>query len=240
MTTSYQSSERSTARSAFFTTLALLVGLSMYSYFSLLGSQAASAGSSRGSAAIQTPSPKPNFAQTVSGYYSLRRGLAATLMLSNQGPKDVSISCAIFSQSGERLDVPAFTLFGNTVQAIDIRKWLPQDEDRFVEGSIQVSFTGMDMIVGGLIKLVDAEHRLIFSTELMDMSMSMSARLEGVWSLPSRSAEFRLALVNTTSTRTEVTINLDIPARNDRGAKSVTLDAYETRVVDIGGLIEAA
>lgn len=87
-------------------------------------------------------------------YYSLKGGLNATLMLSNQGPHNLNIAVTLFNLSGARLAAPTITLEGNTVRGFDLNQWAAGGPD-FREGSLEIMYTGGDMELGGVVKLVD-------------------------------------------------------------------------------------
>jgi len=142
-------------------------------------------------------------------YYSLNGGLNATLMLSNQGPHSMSIGVNLFSLTGARLTAPTITLEGNTFRGFDLNEWAIAGGPDFREGSLQVAYTGGDMELGGVVKLVDADRSLIFDEELAEPMMFASSRLEGVWWLPSHKTEMLLAVSNTADAPLSVNINVD-------------------------------
>lgn len=114
-------------------------------------------------------------------YYSLNDNLSATLMLSNQGPHSMQAQVSLFSLSGERLDLAPVTLDANTARAINLNEYALAGT-LFQEGSLQVRYDGMDLELGGVIKLVDAGRSLIFDEELSEPAkMFASSQLEGVW-----------------------------------------------------------
>lgn len=77
---------------------------------------------------------------------------------------------------GQRLDVPPVTVDGTSFRVIDLRQWAVPGAG-FNEGSLQIVHYGMDMQLGAQVKMIDADHSLIFAEQLMQM-MSMSSRLE--------------------------------------------------------------
>jgi hypothetical protein len=114
-------------------------------------------------------------------YYSVKRNLAASLMLSDQGARSLQIQPTLFSSSGSRFAVPAVTLQGNEIRTFDLQQWVALAGPRFQEGSVQVSYVGNDMELGGVLRLVDLTHSLIFDEELSEPMMFKSSQLEGVW-----------------------------------------------------------
>lgn len=162
-------------------------------------------------------------------YYSLKNGLSASLMLSNQGPHPMDIRVILFSLNGERLDLPAMTLEPTTVRNYDLGPWAAAGGGSFQEGSLQVLYNGMSMELGGAVKMINAKKSLILDEELSEPGMDFaSTRLEGVWWLPSRKAELRLALSNVTNSYLTTTVTVE---QND--AKILTLSPHETRVINL-------
>jgi hypothetical protein len=114
-TTSQQSDYRPTGRSAFFTSLVVLLLLSAYCYFSIHHSQAGS-GKTPSDAFTnyrQRPIPVGMAHVLAASYYTLKGGVDAKVMVSNQGPSQMPVSISVFSPAGDRLDVESFTLGGN-------------------------------------------------------------------------------------------------------------------------------
>src|SRR5882762_1987069 len=174
--------------------------VSTYPSFSRVGAQSGQ-DSSRLIRKISLPPPKHVDGPHVlaAAYYNFDEKLTATLMLSNQGPHPMEARASLFNLAGERLDAPPVTLLGATVYAFDLREWAEAGGVSFHEGSLQVYYIGMPMELGGVVKLVDAEHSLIFDEELTEPARgSGSSRLEGVWWLRSRKSELHIAMSNTT------------------------------------------
>ncbi|HEY3457025.1 MAG TPA: hypothetical protein VGK64_20770 [Bryobacteraceae bacterium] len=164
-----------------------------------------------------------------SPYYSVEDHLKATLMLSNQGPHEMPITVSLFSISGERFDAPRFTLEGNEVKSVDVQDWIDRAGSTFREGSIQVSFSGKRLELGGLVTLVDDVHSLVFEQELNEPSKDFrSSSLEGVWWLPSEQCTVQLAVVNTSDSRVRATV-----AVGQQRSEHLLLKAHEARVLTL-------
>jgi hypothetical protein len=122
----------------------------------------------------------------------------------------MDIGITLFNLDGARLIVPTITLQGNTARGFELRDWVGAAGSAFREGSLQVRYDGKDMELGGVVKLVDAEHSLIFDEELSEPGMEFaSSRLEGVWWLPSHESEMRLVVSNTTDATVTTTVSVD-------------------------------
>ena len=161
-------------------------------------------------------------------YYSLKGNLSTTLTLNNKGPQALDIQPTLFSLEGQRLDVPPVTVDGTSFRVIDLRQWALPGAG-FDEGSLQIAHYGMDMQLGAQVKMIDADHSLIFAEQLMQM-MSMSSRLEGVWWLPSPKCRVRLVLSNTTGAAFAVKVSIDGIAPRQSAPLTLNLAAHETRL----------
>jgi len=165
-------------------------------------------------------------------YYSLNDGLNSILMVSNQDPKPLQISVTLFSLSGARFDVPPIMLDGDAVREFDMNRWVDTAGQGFREGSLEVLYAGRSMVLGGVLRMVDAQRSLIFDEELSDPNMDFkSSRLEGVWWLPSLKADVLVALSNTTNTALATTIKLDNTGLNS--VQPLTLAPRETRLINL-------
>ena len=171
-------------------------------------------------------------------YYNLNNGLSGTLVLSDQGPHQMDVHVTLFSLEGARLDAPTIMLAGNTVGSFDLREWAILGGSAFQEGSVQVDYSGKDMELGGVVKLVDADRSLIFDEELSEPAMDFaSSRLEGVWWLPSHKSDMRLIVSNTTDAPVTTTVSVDGIAPGQKEAETLTLSPHETRAMDVQDFI---
>lgn len=163
-------------------------------------------------------------------YYSLRGNLVTTLTLNNKGPEPLDVQPTLFSLTGQRLDVPPVTVDGTSFRVINLRQWAVPGAG-FDEGSLQIVHYGMDMQLGAQVKMIDAEHSLIFAEQLMQM-MAMSSRLEGVWWLRSPNSNVRLVLSNTGDSPLAATLSIDGIAPRQTSRLTINLASHETRVVN--------
>jgi hypothetical protein len=167
-------------------------------------------------------------------YYSLRDNLAATLILSNQGVRAIELRPILFNLEGVPLYVPPVTLTGNTVRAFDLSEWAGAGGVAFQEGSVAVLYSGKEMELGGVVKLVDSKRSLIFDEELTEPAMMFSsARLEGIWWLPTRDSEVSVVVSNTTDSPLTAVVTIDGVSANQTESKTIELTAHQTQVLDL-------
>ncbi|MGH9929748.1 MAG: hypothetical protein ACREA9_11060, partial [Pyrinomonadaceae bacterium] len=163
-------------------------------------------------------------------YYNLRGKFATTLTLNNKGPEPLDIQPTLFSLNGQRLDVPPVTVDGTSFRVINLRQWAVPGAG-FDEGSLQIVHYGMDMQLGAQVKMIDAEHSLIFAEQLMQM-MAMSSRLEGVWWLRSHKSNVRLVLSNTSDSPFAASVSIDGISPRQTSPLTINLGPHETRVLN--------
>ncbi len=166
-------------------------------------------------------------------YYSLRAGVRATLMLNNKGPQPLDVQPTLFGLHGARRPVPTVTVPGNSFRELALRDWVGDDES-FREGSLQVTYRGADLLLGAQVYLVDAGHSLVFEEKFAEPAVQFaSARLEGVWWLPSHHCDARLVVSNTTDTMLSVTARVNGTSPRQREPQEFNLLPHETRVLDV-------
>ncbi len=169
----------------------------------------------------------------VAPYYSIREGLKATLMLSNQGPNEMPLRVQVYNMNGVPLDIADTKLGGHEVRALDLGSYVSEGSG-FEEGSVQVEFQGRTLELGGLVILADPARSLIFEQELAEPAKEFaSARLEGVWWRPAGSSEVKLALTNTSNSQLSVTVATRGRGRRNSDSQTITLNSRETRVLSV-------
>lgn len=230
-----------TGRSAFLTSLVVLLVFFAYCYFSLHHSQAAGVKTKPSPVSNLRPTHAPNGITHVlaASYYSLKEGLDAKVMLSNQGPGEMPVNISLFSLAGERLDLESITLAGNEVRAINLRERVPTNS-AFEEGSVQVTYSGMTLELGGVVLMVDGERSLMFDEEFSEPAKDFrSSRLEGVWWLPSNEAATRLALSNASDFPLAVNLSVSGPGKSqEQRLKTLSFNPHETRVIKAEELLK--
>ena len=187
-----------------------------------------------------TPSPSPccgsadNKPHLLMGsYYTLKENQSAKLLHNNKGSLPLVAHPRLFSMSGQRFDVAPVTIAPESFQMINLADWAQAAGPEFNEGSIQVFHLGRDLVLGSQIYLVDEVHSLSFDEKLVEKGGFKSAKLEGLWWLPSPVGEVRLALSNTSESSLTVSVDADGKAPNRNGDQSVYLNPHETRLLDI-------
>jgi hypothetical protein len=180
------------------------------------------------SANDDTQSLKPHL--LAGSYYSVKDGLSATLMLNNKGPHPLEVTPTLFDLAGHRLEIASITVEPNSFRNIDLREWAALGGESFQAGSIQLFHRGRDLVLGAQIYLVDAEHSLSFEEKLIEIGTFGSARLEGLWWMPSRETEVSLVLSNASGDPLSVRASLAGAKHRQGGPHVFDLAPHETRV----------
>jgi len=179
-------------------------------------------------AAMPAPVPPPSDDQIMSFAYFIEQGdMNSTLRLNNNLLGPMTATVTFFNIHGESFTTPILTLPPQDVQRFSIAELTSNARGDFHSGSVQVAYHGPAMAVTGQISVASASSHLIFES-FPTMSMGFaSTRLDGiVWS-PDAGTQASAALTNTTADM--LTVNIG----SATSIKSLTLNAHETRVVEL-------
>lgn len=184
------------------------------------------------------PDPADTPHKLAATYYSSKPGLSAILMLSNQGPHQIEVQPTLFSLTGERFDAPPRVLEATTPYSLDIGEWVTMAGLPFQEGSLQISYVGKGMEIGGVVQLVQASQSLSFDEEVTEPALRfLSSRLEGVWSFPSRGAEMLMVVSNTSDLPVVATLDVSGNEPKRIEATTVSLTPHESRRISLRDLV---
>jgi hypothetical protein len=166
-------------------------------------------------------------------YYRFSDAFKATVTLNNKGPEPLDVKPTLFSPSGEQLDVPAVEVESNSFRVFDISDWASAGGVNFNEGSIQLSYRGATLLLGGQVRMVDAKSSLIFDEQLVEPAAMFSlSHLEGVWRLAGRDSQVSLVLSNMTASAISAAVVVNDAALGQEGRMTVEVAPHGTRVID--------
>src|SRR6266851_5111797 len=228
-TTSQPSDYRPTGRSAFFTSLVVLLILFSYCYFSLHHSQAAS-DKPRSATEPQTSIFEDHYINIP--YFTESGGMNSTLTLNNNETQATSVMVTIFNQKGKQLEVPPISLQPEQAARFSLKELTANAGEDFDFGNIQVFFHGTSMGITSQVSIVSVTHRLAFEsveTQAMDF---VSTTLNGIVWTPDNETKARLALTNTTAALLSVTV------LGNEKVQSIMLKARETRIIELEDFLE--
>ena len=87
--------------------------------------------------------------------------------------------------------------------------------------------------LGAQVKMVDAANSLIWAEQFVYTSKFTSNRLENVWWLPFENSDTSVAVSNTTAGAVTVTLTVDGTSPHQSQPTQITLNPWQTRVLDI-------
>ncbi|HSK74638.1 MAG TPA: hypothetical protein VK892_23260 [Pyrinomonadaceae bacterium] len=168
----------------------------------------------------------------VGSYYSLKDGQESILMFNNKGPEPLVVSPVFFSLSGNRLELPAFTIPPTSYQEVDLRELLASHLPQFEEGSLQVTHQGMRLQLGAQFKIL--KQGMLFDEQFITPATRFpSSRMESVWWMPSSQSETKFILSNTTDATVTATVEVNGTAPQQKRPVTIELTPHETRVIDV-------
>jgi hypothetical protein len=179
-------------------------------------------------ALMPAPAPPPSDDQIMNFAYFIEQGdMTSTLRLNNNLPDSTAATVTFFNSRGELFTAPPLTLPPQDVQRFRIGELMANAPGDFHSGSVQVFYHGPPMAVTGQVSVASASSHLIFES-FPTMSMGFaSTRLDGIAWIPDAGTQASAALTNTTTDM--LTVNI----RSAANTQSLTLNAHETRVVDL-------
>ncbi len=168
-------------------------------------------------------------------YYRINSNFESVLMVSNQGPNPMPVRVSLFNLSGEQFDLPLVVLNGKEVKAFNLRNYI--QSPNFNEGSLQVTYEGKRLELGGVVQNVDANRSLMFDEELSETKYFASTKLEGVWWTKWTAVNMSLAVYNTTSYPITANVAITGTSPNQINPKTIFLQPHQTRVFDIDEIV---
>jgi len=136
----------------------------------------------------------------IGAYYRTEEGWKSTLILNNKGSHPIDVTPTLYSQSGQGFTAPTVSVDGLSPLEVDLNALAKTAGPQFKEGSIEFSYTGKLLEMGGGLRIINAEKSLIFDEQMLEPGMKFSAsQLESVFAVPYESAQVDLILTNTTA-----------------------------------------
>ena len=183
--------------------------------------------------ALSSPETEYETYKLTATYYTLRDNLSATLMFNNKGPQAILATPTFYSLAGTRLQLAAISVPATSYIDVDMHQLLAGASDEFREGSLKISYQGISQQLGAQVKLVDPQNSLIWAEQLSYTTKYVSSRLEGVWWLPYENSETRIVVSNTSSGIVSATVTADGTSPSQSSPTTISLNPWETRVLDI-------
>jgi hypothetical protein len=154
-------------------------------------------------------------------------------MFNNKGPQAILAAPTFYSLSGTRLQLAPITVPATSYIDVDMHQLLAGVGDEFREGSLKISYQGISQQLGAQVKLVDPQNSLIWAEQLSYTTKYVSSRLENVWWLPYENSETRVVVSNTSRDIVSATITADGTSPRQSSPTIISLNPWETQVLDI-------
>jgi len=136
----------------------------------------------------------------IGAYYRTEKGWKSTLILNNKGSNPIDVTPTLYSQSGQGFTSPTVSVDGLSPLEVDLNALAKTAGPQFKEGSIEFSYTGKLLEMGGGLRVINAGKSLIFDEQMLEPGMKFSApQLESVFAIPYESAQVDLILTNATA-----------------------------------------
>jgi hypothetical protein len=140
-----------------------------------------------------------------------------------------------YNLAGQSVEIDSLVLSDSEVKAFNLRDYLGNDQS-FFEGSLQITYQGKPMELGGVVHISKASESLMFDEELSETAKFASSKLEGIWAAPFNQSEMKLSVSNTTSSVISATISTDGKSPTFSNQINVTLQAHETKILSVSEL----
>lgn len=168
-------------------------------------------------------------------YYNTSGKWKAALMLSNQGPNEMPVQITLYNVCGEQFDLLPLTFKAHEVKTIDLDEHVPSSE--FHKGSLQVTYQGRQLELGGVLMLTKPHQRLSFDEELVETKYSASNRLEGLWWTNQNDAKLKLAVSNNSDNCVIATVKIDGVLHEQLEPQKISLHAHQTQILSLQEIV---
>ena len=163
------------------------------------------------------------------GSYFNLRDYETQLMLNNKGPEPLDLSIRAFSPEGDPLESTTLTIGGNSYRNLPLARLL-QAPVNLHEGSLELTYQGRFLQLGGQIRMKEPNTGLMYDEQLCRPEEFASSQLHGAWWLPAKNSQLEFVFTNTSDEPISVNIQplghppLDLP-------RALKLHPHETRVI---------
>lgn len=166
-------------------------------------------------------------------YYSLRGGLATTLMLNNKGGQPILAMPTFYSMTGTRLQLAPIIVPAASYIDVDMHELLAEAGDEFQEGSMKIAYEGINTQLGCQVKMLDMDNGLVWAEQFVYTTKAKSSRLENVWWLPFNNSDTSVVVSNTSNAIVTLTMTVDGTSPHQASPTQIILAPWQTRVLDI-------
>jgi len=169
----------------------------------------------------------------VGSYYLTDDNIEARLLLNNKGNEPLEVSPTLYSKDGSVLQITPVTVSSQSFVLINIQDWAALGGESFSVGNIRLLHGGKDLVLGAQIYLTDHARHLSYEEKLAELGKFDSRRQEGVWWMPSREADVRIILTNTSDEQLSVTGRLGRKPNIISSDRSMMLPPHTTKTINL-------
>lgn len=178
----------------------------------------------------------------ISTYYTTENGFQSILILNNKGPEQIMITPILHSHRGQTFTASPVAVAGLSSSEIDLNLLAQIAGPQFLSGSLEFTYEGGLLEVGGGLRIVNAEKSLIFDEQMLEPEMKFPAsQLEAVYAVPIDESQVSVIMTNTTAQPIIVNGDAVFAGANGRHPIQGQLSPHETRVINLPhGLVKKA
>lgn len=181
-----------------------------------------------------SPTPTPEVLHKLVGsYYLTNENIDAKLLLNNKGNEPLEVRPTLYNKDGVEFTPVPVTVAPQSFQLISLNEWAALAGDSFKAGNIRLLHFGKDLVLGAQIYLTDHARSLSYEEKLAELGKFDSRVQEAVWWMPSREAEVRVVLTNTSDEPLSLVGRLGRKPNVVSEAHFLNLQPHTTRAIDL-------
>ena len=166
-------------------------------------------------------------------YYTVDHGYMTMLMLNNASRFPIVVRPILYSLTGQAVVLPLVRLTPNETQEVDLNMAAASLGEDFATGSVRLDFNGSVTTLGAMVMMMNESKSLELDVLARIREGFRSSRLEGVWWIPHKGAEIRLAIQNTTNHEVEASLSLGSIKTEDEDSRHMKFKPHETRLIHL-------
>jgi hypothetical protein len=178
----------------------------------------------------------------VGTYYTTKDGFQSTLILNNKGPNQLLVTPILRSQNGETFTASPVAVGGQSSSEVDLNLLASIAGPQFNSGSLEFTYEGRLLEMGGGLRIVNVEKSLIFDEQMLEPGMKFpSSQLEAVYAVPFEDSQVNVIVTNTSAQPILVNGDAIFAGTNGHHPIQSRLEPHQTQIVKLPqGLIKRA
>src|SRR5262249_45211349 len=170
----------------------------------------------------------------VETYYTTEDNFKSTLILNNKGPHQIVVTPILHGQDGQTYKAPPIAVSGLSAYEVDLNAIAASAGPQFRSGSLEFTYSGRMLEMGGGVRIVDSKNSLVFDEQMLEPGMKFSSpRLEAVFAIPFESAKVKVILTNTTAQVLSVGGSALMSGSGNQLPIQTALKPYQSQVLNL-------